>query len=171
MSKKAWHQQRKVKRKEFDGHVFDSGEELEFYRDYLKTGVYKADILSISLQPKYELLPKFEKSGTKHRAITYKPDFYIEFMNDRREVCKEVIEIKGFSTPDFVMRRKMFDYRYPDLNLIVLSKAPKKYGGGFILMDELDKLRKEAKKNGEAKKEKAEQATKRQSKGGTRRNV
>jgi hypothetical protein len=158
--KRAWHQQRKVKRTEFDGHVFDSGEELEFYRDYLKTGVYKSDIVGITLQPKYELLPKFEKDGIKHRAITYKPDFYIEYMSKSGELCKEVIEIKGFSTPDFVMRRKMFDYRYPDLKLVVLSKAPKKYGGGFILMDELDKLRKEAKKNGEAKKEKAKQTAK-----------
>jgi hypothetical protein len=166
--KKAWHQQRKVKRTEYGGRIFDSGEELEFYRDYLKTGVYKGDIVTITLQPKYELLPKFEKSGIKHRAITYKPDFYIEYMDKSGDLCKEVIEIKGFSTPDFVMRRKMFDYRYPDLDLIVLSKAPKKYGGGFILMDELEKLRKEAKKNGEAKKKETKQTAKRKGKAGTR---
>lgn len=119
---KAWHQNTKIKKVEFDGHIFDSAEELEFYRDWLLTGQYRANIDTIELQPKYQLLPKFEKMGKKYREMTYTPDFYIEFTDQEGNRFAEVIDVKGYMPRDFPRTRKLFDYFYPELELIIVKK-------------------------------------------------
>ncbi|PEZ22452.1 hypothetical protein CN345_28955, partial [Bacillus thuringiensis] len=56
----------------------------------------------------------------------------------------EVIDIKGFITETFNVKRKLFEYKYPHLQLILLKYA-KKYGG-FITLDEYNKLQRAEKK-------------------------
>ena len=117
---------------------FDSQEESRFY-ELLKRMKANGEILNFELQPKYLLQPAFKYGGKTVRAIYYIGDFLI-YHNDGTE---EVIDIKGMAVPVALMKRKMMQYRYPDLKLTWLSRSLK-YGdeNGWIEYDELKKRRK-----------------------------
>ena len=72
-------------------------------------------IKDLELQPKFLLQPSFRKNGKTHRAINYIADFrYIEN-------GKIVIEdFKGMETEVFKIKRKLFEYIYPDLELRIV---------------------------------------------------
>lgn len=97
-----------------DGITFDSRREADYYCE-LKMLKKAKEIKDFSLQPKYELQPKFKKNGTSHRAINYIADFVIL----RNDGVLEVVDIKGMETDVFKIKRKMFEYMYPELNLII----------------------------------------------------
>jgi len=125
-----------------DSVKFDSKHEAEYYL-YLKKKRENGEIRDFGQQYKIELQPKFEKNGKKYRAITYTPDFAVYHNNG--EV--EYIDVKGYSTQQGELRKKLFDYRYPDKKLIWVSKSLK-YGDkdGWIEHKELEKKRRESKK-------------------------
>lgn len=110
------------------GTWFDSELEAKYYRDVLMPMLDRGELEGVELQPKYILLEKFEKLGTKHLAITYSPDFKLVYPDGRIEV----IDVKGFENDRFPLKRKMFDDRYRDIPLIVL-KYSKKFGGWITL--------------------------------------
>ena len=128
------------KKVEYNGIKFDSKVELDYYH-YLNEQLDKGLIKSFELQVKVELIPKYEKFGIKHRAITYTPDFLIIHLDG----SKEYVDIKGFGTLASDLRRKLFDYLYPNDKLTWLSYV-KKYGG-WIEYTKLKKMRK-GNKNG-----------------------
>lgn len=91
--------------------------------------------------------PKFRKNGKAYQEINYIADFKIY----NKDGSVEIIDIKGFETTDFRLKKKMFEYKYPELTLVCLTYV-KKYGG-WIETDKLKKIRKEnKKKNKEEKK-------------------
>lgn len=122
-----------------DGINFDSTQESSYYL-LLKDKLANKEIKSFELQPSYELTPKFIKNGKLIRAMSYAPDFLIVHLDD----SIECIDVKGFSTQASEMRKKLFDYRYPDIKLTWVSYV-KKYGG-WIEISELKRLRKFNKK-------------------------
>ncbi|PEP80705.1 hypothetical protein CN581_14520 [Bacillus toyonensis] len=122
-----------------DGHVFDSKAEGDYYSG-LKVRQAAGEITSFELQPRFNLQPAFIKNGKKFVAITYSADFMVYLPNGD----VEVVDIKGMITETFAVKRKMFEYRYPHLQLILL-KHVKKYGG-FITLEEYNKLKREEKK-------------------------
>lgn len=124
-----------------DGITFDSKDEGRYYL-YLKELKAKDKILNFERQPKYELQPSFKKYGKTHRAITYAPDFLIYHLDG----SEELIDVKGTETQQGNMRRKMFDYKYPDLKLTWVSMSLKYSSTGWIEYDELKKIRRENKK-------------------------
>ncbi|MFX0547931.1 DUF1064 domain-containing protein [Hathewaya histolytica] len=124
-----------------DGYTFDSKDEGKYY-EYLKKLKAKGKILNFELQPKYELQPAFKKNGKAYRAITYAPDFLIYHLDD----SEELIDVKGMSTQQGEMRRKMFDYKYPDLKLTWVARSLKYSSTGWIEYDQLNKIRRENKK-------------------------
>jgi len=125
-----------------DGIEFDSKDEGMFYK-YLLDLKAKSKIINFELQPKYELIHSFKYFGKIRRAITYTPDFLIYNLDG----TEELIDIKGFSTQQGEMRRKLFEYKYPDIKLKWIARN-KKWGlDGWIDYDLLKKKRKEAKKN------------------------
>ncbi|APF27059.1 hypothetical protein NPD5_252 [Clostridium sporogenes] len=124
-----------------DGITFDSKDEGRYYL-YLKELKAKDKILNFERQPKYELQPSFKKYGKAHRAITYAPDFLIYHLDG----SEELIDVKGTETQQGNMRRKMFDYKYPDLKLTWISRSLKYSSTGWIEYDELKKIRKGNKK-------------------------
>lgn len=95
---------------EVDGKTFDSKHES---RDYLKLkSMEDSGIISnLQTQVSFELQPKYTtKDGRKIRAITYRADFqYI------RDGVTYVQDSKGFRTKEYALKRKMFEYRYPDI--------------------------------------------------------
>ena len=124
----------------YNGIVFDSILEMKYYRDVLCPLVESGDVVSYELQKPYELQPKFAHDGKIVRSLIYVADFFIEY-KDGRSV---VIDIKG--CPDSVakLKRKLFWFRYPDIDYRWITYV-KKYGG-WIAYDECARLRQQAKK-------------------------
>lgn len=124
-----------------DGIVFDSKDEGKYY-EYLKKLKAQGKILNFELQPKYELIPSFKKNRKSYRAMTYTPDFLIYHLDG----TEELIDVKGMSTQQGEMRRKLFDYKYPDLKLTWIARSLKYGKDGWIEYGELQKIRRENRK-------------------------
>lgn len=129
-------------KKEIDGITFDSTDESKYYV-YLKMKKAAHVIKDFSLQPKYELLPAFKKDGKSYQKITYSPDFLVTNLDD----SIELIDVKGFTTQQGELRRKMFNYKYPDITLTWVGMSIK-FGdeNGIIEWGLLKKKRAAAKK-------------------------
>ncbi len=122
-----------------DGIKFDSGIEGQYYvglKEKEKIGLVKSFIL----QPVYELQPKFRKNGKGIQAIKLKADFQI-ILADGSEL---IVDVKGHPTEGAKIKRKMFDFKYPDRNLVWISYS--KIDGGWIEYEDLKKARKLRKK-------------------------
>ena len=93
------------KKVEVDGIKFDSIGESERYKE-LKI-LFRAGIIKeLSLQPKFELIPKQKDE----RAVTYTADFQY------KENGEWVVEdFKGMKTRDYIIRRKLFKYLNPEI--------------------------------------------------------
>jgi len=125
-----------------DGITFDSIDEFKYY-EYLRKRKAKGEILNFELQPTYTLIEKFKKYGKTHRAITYTPDFLIYHLDG----SLELIDVKGFSTQQGELRRKLFDSLFPDLKLTWVARNLK-HGNedGWIEYGELQRIRRENKR-------------------------
>lgn len=121
------------------GITYDSQVEYQ-YNVYLQEKLDRKEILDYELQPSYELIPKYEKYGKKFRSINYTPDYLIKHLDG----SIELVDIKGFASQASELRRKLFDYMYPDIKLTWVSYV-KKYGG-WLEYEELKKKRKLNKK-------------------------
>ena len=122
-----------------DGYDFASKLEMSYYV-LLKDMVKNGEIKGFVLQPVYELQPKFTKLNKNYRAINYIADFEVELFNGN----KYVVDTKGFQTSDSKLKEKMFNYIYPNLELKMLGYVAKY--GGFLPLDEINKIRRENKK-------------------------
>lgn len=86
---------------------FDSRIEWEYYK-YLKEQYSKKLILSFGIQPKYLLMPKFEKNGEKFIAMYYIADFFVV----NNDWTSFVVDVKGMPTEQSKIKRKLFCYKY-----------------------------------------------------------
>ncbi len=129
------------------GIIFDSVLEMRFFRDLILPNVESGTIASYELQKPYELQPKFIYNGKTIRPIVYVADFYILLPNGE----EFVIDTKG--CPDSVakIKRKLFWYRYPNLDYRWVTYV-KKFGG-WIDYDQCELLRKEEKRRRKEQKE------------------
>ncbi len=130
----------KIKRT-FDNIIFDSEAEMKCYRDYLLPLKEKGQIIKIITQPKFTLQPKYEKSNKKILPIYYVADFEIEFMDGHTEIW----DVKGMADATAKLKRKIFDYVFPDKILRWVSYS--KIDGGWVDVEIIEKGRKERKKN------------------------
>jgi hypothetical protein len=97
------------------GILFDSEREGLRYLELLsreKAG----EIHDLKLQEAFEIQPAFKKDGKRYRAIYYISDF--SYTENGRRVIEDV---KGFKTAVFQLKRKMFEYKYPDLTLKIVE--------------------------------------------------
>lgn len=98
-----------------DGITFDSQKEANYYSD-LKLLKRSGEIKGFDLQPEFLIHDGYIKDGKKVRAIKYIADFKV-FHNDG---SVEIVDVKGYETKTFKMKKKMFENRYPDLKLTIL---------------------------------------------------
>ena len=128
---------------------FDSLDEAKYY-DYLLDLQSKGMIRNFERQVRIELIPAlitFE--GNKQKPICYVADFLVHVTAG----YSVYVEIKGFASPIDMLKRKLYHYwsskqeKQIPLQWMAYSK---KYGdaSGFIEYGNLQKLRKDAKKNG-----------------------
>lgn len=104
----------KAQKTVIDGHTFDSKREANRYCE-LRFMLQAKLIKDLELQPRFELQPSFRKNGKTYRKIEYVADFKY-FDNQKQKFVVE--DVKGMLTDVFKLKRKMFEYRYPDLELI-----------------------------------------------------
>lgn len=110
-----------------DGITFDSKKEANRYRE-LKLLEKAGEICCLRLQVPFELIPaQYEKTGeiyTKgknkgkpkrgkciEKAVTYIADF-VYYNSDA--TVRTVEDVKGMRTPVYIIKRKLFRWRYPD---------------------------------------------------------
>lgn len=121
-----------------NGIKFDSQMEAEFY-GLLMLRERIGELKLLRCHPKYILQPKFTKHGVVYQPITYSADFEIRYPDGRIEI----IDVKGYETEKFQLKRKIFEYQFPDLSLVLMKKDDQ---CGWITGDEYSALRKEEKK-------------------------
>ena len=74
-------------------------------------------IQNLELQPHFLLQEAFKKNGRTYRKIEYIADFkYIE----NGQVIVE--DVKGMETKEFKIKRKLFEYKYPNLELKIVKE-------------------------------------------------
>lgn len=120
--------------------VFDSQLEMKYYRDVLCPKVESGEVTSYELQKKYELQKGFTRNGKNVLPITYVADFYMEFSDGH----SEVIDTKGMPDNVAKIKRKLFWFKYPDVDYQWITYVKK--WGGWISYDECNKLRKDEKR-------------------------
>lgn len=104
------------KKIEIDGIIFDSIKESVRYKQ-LKLLERAGLIKDLKLQTTFELQPSFKKNNKTIRAITYKADF--DYMTkDGRHIVEDV---KGIETEVFKLKKKMFEYKYPNLEIKIVK--------------------------------------------------
>jgi hypothetical protein len=126
----------------YEGITFDSEVELKAYKEHLLPLKTKGVVKEITFQPKFTLQPRYEKNGKKILPIYYVADFEIDFSDGHTEIW----DIKGMAQPEAKLKRKMFDYIFPDKFLRWIGYS--KIDGGFVDMEKIEagrKLRKKAK--------------------------
>ena len=97
-----------------DGIKFESKKEGKRYTE-LKLLKRAGLIKELELQKVFELQPKYTNNKGEHiRAITYKADFYYY---DKAKEKYVVEDTKGYRTEAYKIKKKMFEYVYPDLTI------------------------------------------------------
>lgn len=108
----------KNQKTKIDEIIFDSKLEAKRYNELkllLKSGL----IEDLKLQPQFELQPSFKKNGKTIRAITYKGDFsYI----DKQTGSLVIEDTKGMKTKDYILKKKLFEYKFPNLTITEVKK-------------------------------------------------
>ena len=128
----------------FEGQIFDSELELKIYRDYLLPLKAQGEILSIELHREFVLQPAYNKDGKRVLPIIYESDYVITW----KDGSFEVWDAKGgMIDPVATLKRKMFNYVYPNIKLrwMTLSVCD----GGVVEFEVVKKaraIRKKAKK-------------------------
>ena len=125
-----------------DGIVFDSKTEAEYY-EYLTQLNKAGKIYRLRCHPVYILQDPVERHGKKYKAIKYIADF--EYWSEEEQI-NVVVDVKGYAMEDAKLKRKLFAYKYPFYKLVWVAKSIKYSKTGWIDYDELQRLRRKARK-------------------------
>lgn len=97
-----------------DGVEFDSKMEAQVFRE-LKLELGAKGITKLALQPRFELVVNGVKVGH------YTSDF-LYYDTDGTQV---VVEVKGYATPVYRLRVKVFKALYPEIRFHEITKIPR----------------------------------------------
>lgn len=118
-----------------DGIVFDSALEMRYYREVVMPLLESDTVVAFERQKPFVLQETFEHNGQHIKEITYVADFSFT-MNDGIE---HVVDIKGYADSTAQLKRKLFWYRYPDIDYRWLTYSP--IDGGWVDYDTVKKNR------------------------------
>lgn len=122
--------------------LFDSIMESKFYVYLLELKAAK-EIKKFERQVTFELQPKFKD---KYTGKTVLPIRYIsDFVVTNKDDTVYVVDVKGVETPEFRIKKKLFQYKYPDMQLMCLQWSAKQEE--WLDLDEIKKLKKSRKKS------------------------
>ena len=100
---------------EIDGIRFDSKREAKRYQE-LQMLAAAGEIHALQLQPRFELQPSFKRNGKTVRAIHYVADF--QYVENGRVIVEDT---KGMETAVFKLKKKLFLFTYPDVELRIVK--------------------------------------------------
>jgi len=96
-----------------DGITFDSKKEANRYAT-LKQLERFGMIQDLRIQVPFELQPGYTNNqGKKIKPITYIADFV--YINSGEKVVEDT---KGFKTKEYLLKRKLFEYKYPEYTFV-----------------------------------------------------
>ncbi|SMC17286.1 Protein of unknown function [Clostridium acidisoli DSM 12555] len=127
-----------------DGITFASKDEAKYYQ-FLKQRKAKGEILNFELQPKFIIIPSFKYKGKTERAATYTLDFKVYNLDG----TIEYIDVKGYETQQGSLKFKQLKYIHQDLTFKWIARSLKYSATGWMDYKELQKKRRENKKNGQ----------------------
>lgn len=107
----------KNKKVTINGIKFDSELEGNHYKTLLLER--SGEIKDLRLQVKFELQPSFNKNGKHYRAINYIADFVYYDVSKEKTVVEDT---KGYRTEVYKLKKKMFEYKFPELELKEIMK-------------------------------------------------
>jgi hypothetical protein len=107
-----------AKKTEFNGRVYDSKHEAGIAAE-LNLLQKAGEVIKIDAQRTYNL---YGKNGA--RICTHRPDFTVTFKDGHQEVW----EAKGFATPVWQLKLKLFEDNYPDIIYCVITPRERFYG-------------------------------------------
>lgn len=103
------------KKTQVDMYVFDSVLEARRYKQ-LALLERAGEIKNLKLQVPFLLQESFRKNGKTYRKIEYIADFVYE------EKGQTIVEdTKGMQTDVFKLKHKLFEKKYPDLELRIIK--------------------------------------------------
>ena len=105
----------KTKKTQIDMYVFDSAKEAKRYRE-LKLLEMAGEISDLELQPRFLLQESFRKNGKAYRKIEYVADF--KYIENGKTIVEDV---KGLQTDVFKIKHKLFEKKYPELELRIIE--------------------------------------------------
>ena len=114
MERRAKYNARKVT---VDGITFDSQKEARRYSE-LRLAQVAGEISRLLVHPRFELQPAFEHRGKTIKSIYYEADFQYQ---DNSNGATVIEDTKGFENRVFLIKQKMFIYKYPGLDFRVIK--------------------------------------------------
>ncbi len=103
------------KKVQVDMYVFDSIAESRRYKE-LKLLERAGEISNLTLQPRFLLQEGFKKNGKTYRKVEYIADFL--YVQKGKRIVEDV---KGIQTDVFKLKHKLFEKKYPDLELRIIK--------------------------------------------------
>lgn len=97
-----------------NGKIFDSKKEALRYIELVRME-QAGFIVDLETQPKFILQSKFKKNGKTIQAITYFADFMYKETKSNKVIVEDV---KGVRTEVYKIKKKLFEYKYPDLTIV-----------------------------------------------------
>ena len=114
--------------------------EMKYYRDVICIELKDGTIKDCQRQVKYELQPKYTYQGQKILAINYVADFVVTYADGSVIVW----DTKGLADATAKLKKKMFHYKYPDVDYRWVSWSG--VDGGWLDYDVIQKARNKRKK-------------------------
>ncbi len=101
-----------------DGIKFDSKLEARRYYE-LKLLQRAKEIKDLRRQVKFELQPSYKKKNKTIRSIDYVADFVYYDIKKGKTIIEDT---KGFKTEIYKLKKKIFEYKYPNLEIKEVKK-------------------------------------------------
>ena len=98
-----------------EDYVFDSIQESKRYKE-LKLLLRAGQISNLELQPHFLLQDSFMKNGKTYRKIEYIAD--LKYTENGKTIVEDV---KGMQTDVFKLKHKLFEKKYPELELRIIK--------------------------------------------------
>jgi len=106
----------KNKKVSVNGKVFDSKKEANRYCELIK--MQQAGLIKdLETQKKFLLLDTFRKNGKTYKQINYYADFVYFNIYEKKVVVEDV---KGCRTEVYKIKKKLFEFIYPNLTIVEL---------------------------------------------------
>lgn len=99
-----------------NGKVFDSKKEANRYYELIK--MQQAGLIKdLETQKKFLLLDSFKKNGKTYKQISYYADFVYFDIYLKKTIVEDVKASKYFKTDVYKLKKKLFEFRYPNLTI------------------------------------------------------